>query len=249
MIKISFISIFLNILQAASAQTPLSSSSFEVASIKPHPGAVTFSADPSVKGTRVTATASTLLDLIISAYKIRRDQISGGPSWIASEHYDLVAKAEGEDSLTLDQIRPMLQALLADRFRLRLHREIKQVPIYELVVVKGGPKFHESSPTEEKASRINADAGGMHMTVSKGSMVQLAARLSVNGANRPVVDKTGLQGTYSFKLDWERNTSVTDSELPSLFTALQEQLGLRLVSTKGTTELLVVDDAERPQGN
>jgi uncharacterized protein (TIGR03435 family) len=230
------------------AQTT-ASASFEVASIKPHPAPVTFSADPSVKGTRVSATASTLLDLIISAYHVRRDQISGAPGWASSEHYDLAAKAEGDREVTMDQIRPMLQALLADRFQLKVHRETKEVAMYALVVSKGGPKFKESLPTEDVSSRINADAAGMHMTVSKGTMAQLALRLSSNGAERPVVDQTGLTGSYTFKLEWVRGTSATDSDLPSLFTALQEQLGLKLEPTRGPSEVIVIDQAEKPSAN
>src|SRR5580704_7104904 len=101
---------------------------FEVASIKAHPGIITFSADPSVKGNRVTATASTLLDMMTVAYHVRYDQISGGPNWIRSDHFDLDARAEGEGARNTEEIRPMLQALLADRFQLTIHRETREVP-------------------------------------------------------------------------------------------------------------------------
>src|SRR5215472_7697765 len=175
--------------------------SFEVASIKPHPGIITFAADPWVKGNRVMATASTLLDLIESAYRARRDQIVGLPGWADSEHYDLEASA-GASAITTDQMRGMLQVLLAERFQLRIHHETREVPMYALVVDKKGPKLKESSPHEPPEGRITGDGSGMHMEVAKGTMAQLASRLSSNGAGRPVIDKTGLVGAYTYKLDW-----------------------------------------------
>jgi uncharacterized protein (TIGR03435 family) len=116
--------------------------SFEVASIKPHPGEITFSADPMVKGNRVTGTASTLLDMMTVAYHVRYDQISGAPGWAKSEHYDLEASA-GPAAITREQMRSMLQTLLAERFQLRVHRETREVAMYGLVVGKGGPKMRE----------------------------------------------------------------------------------------------------------
>jgi uncharacterized protein (TIGR03435 family) len=220
---------------------------FEVASIKRHPEPITFSADPMVKGNRMTATASTLVDMITVAYHVRYDQISGAPAWAKSEHYDLEARA-GNQSITREQMRPMLEALLAERFQLRVHRETREVPMFALVVGKSGPKLKESSPEEEPKGQITADGSGMHMEVCQGTMAQLAARLSGNGAGRPVMDRTGLQANYSFKLDWVNNAG-SESELPSLSVALQDQLGLRLESTKGASEVIVIDSAERPSAN
>ena len=221
--------------------------SFEVASIKPHPGIITFAADPWVKGNRVTATASTLLDLIESAYRARRDQIVGLPGWADSEHYDLEASA-GASAITTDQMRGMLQVLLAERFQLRIHHETREVPMYALVVDKKGLKLKESSPHEPPEGRITGDGSGMHMEVAKGTMAQLASRLSSNGAGQPVMDKTGLPGIYSYKLDWV-NAPGADSELATLSIALPEQLGLRLEPTKGESDIIVVEHAARPSSN
>jgi uncharacterized protein (TIGR03435 family) len=221
--------------------------SFEIASIKLHPGIITFSADPSVKGNRVTATASTLFDLIEVAFHARRDQILGAPGWAGSDHYDLEAKA-GASVITTGQMRQMLQTLLAERFQLRIHHETREVPMYALVVGKKGPKLRESSPDEEPRGRIAGDGLGVHMVVANGTMSQLANRLSSNGAGRPVIDKTGLTGIYSYKLDWA-NEAGTDSELPSLSVALQEQLGLRLEPAKGDSDVIIIDRVERPSQN
>src|SRR5260370_11687319 len=120
---------------------PQSPASFEVASIKLHPGPITLSSDPAIRGARVTATASTLRDLITSAYHVRYDQLSGGPGWMSSEHYDVEAKAEGDGALTVERMRPLLQALLAERFQLKIRRETREVPTYALLVNKNGPKL------------------------------------------------------------------------------------------------------------
>lgn len=222
---------------------------FEVASIKEHPGIITRSSDPSVKGNRVTATASTLLDMLTVAYHVRYDQISGAPGWASADHFDLDARTEGEDARTLDQIRPMLQALLADRFHLVVHRETKEIPIYALVVSKSGPKLQESSSSDDPKARITADDLGMQMEVSQGTMAQLALRLSGNGAGRPVIDRTGLTGKYSYKLNWANDTPGVDSKLPSLFVALPEQIGLKLEPARGPSETIVIEHAEKPSAN
>ncbi len=221
---------------------------FEVASIKPHPGIVTSSSDPRVKGSRVTATASTLLDMITTAYHVRYDQVSGAPGWASSEHYDLEARV-GEQTITTEQMRPMLQALLADRFQLRIHRETRMIPMFRLVVGKHGPKFHESSPTDDPKSSITADSAGMHLEFARQTMANLASRLSGNGAGRPVMDQTGLTGQYTFKLEWAHEIPGRKSELPSLPDALQEQLGLKLELTSGLAEFIVIDHAQKPSPN
>jgi uncharacterized protein (TIGR03435 family) len=173
------------LLAGAGIASPQSTSSFEVASIKLHPEPITYSADASIRGSRVTATASTLLDLITDAYGVRYDQISGGPSWIKSDHYDLAAKAEGDGTITQDQLRQMLQSLLADRLQLKIHREMKEAAVYDLVVGKNGPKMKQvSADADGRMGGVVANSSGMHLTQSKGTMEQLARWLTGNGAGR-----------------------------------------------------------------
>jgi uncharacterized protein (TIGR03435 family) len=225
--------------------------SFEVASIKLHPEPIAFSSDSQVHGSRVTATAITLIDLITNAYGVRYDQISGGPSWVKSERYDVAAKAEGEGTITKDQLRQMLQTLLADRFQLKVHREARETPVYELVVGKNGPKLKEvaADATGGYVSR-GSNTGQMRMEASKGTMEQLARQLSVT-AGRPVIDKTGLTGYYKYTPDWlsANQPPDPDPDVPSIFTAVQEQLGLKLESTKAPVEMLIVDHSEKPSEN
>lgn len=223
---------------------------FEVASIKLHPGMITLSMDPSIKGRRVTATASTLLDLITTAYGVRYDQISGAPGWSDKDHYDLDAKApDGYRPLTKEEMRQMLQTLLAERFHLQVHRETQEVPMYALVVAKNGPKLKESTDTKGGFSVRGTDRG-LHMETTRGTMAQLADQLSFT-AGHPVVDKTGLAGYYAYTMDWfpANRTMPPDLDAPTMFQAVQEQLGLKLEATKGPVEKLVIDHAEKPTEN
>jgi uncharacterized protein (TIGR03435 family) len=225
--------------------------SFEVASIKFHPAPIAFSSDSAIHGSRVTATAITLIDLITNAYGVRYDQISGGPPWAKSDHYDLNAKAEGESTITKDRLQEMLRTLLAGRFQLQIHREMKETPVYELVVGKNGSKLKAAAP-DTKGGYVSrgSSTGQMRMEATKGTMEQLARQLSVT-AGRPVIDKTGLAGYYAYTLDWmpANRPLEPDSDTPSMFTAVQEQLGLKLESAKAPIEMLIIDRAEKPSEN
>jgi uncharacterized protein (TIGR03435 family) len=171
--------------------------SFEVASIKPSQPA---SADRPISGFQTTGggrlnTVSTSLRMLITyAYNVKDFQISGGPGWANSETYDIVAKADG--NATPPQLRLMLQALLKDRFKLALRHETKDVPIYELVVAKGGSKIQED--TESARSRLGMTGPGK-FTATKASLAMFTPLLGML-TGRPVVDKTGLASTYTFKL-------------------------------------------------
>jgi uncharacterized protein (TIGR03435 family) len=230
---------------AVAQETP----SFEAASIKLHPEPITFSSE-SLRGATLSDTALTLRNLIEDAYRVRPDQISGGPNWLSSNHYDIIAKAAGEEALTEDRARQMLQTLLADRFQLKVHREMRETPVYELVVGKNGSKLKEAATDAKGGSSTHAAPAGMHMEVSKGTMDSLARQLS-NTAGRPVINKTGLTGFYAFTLDWfpATRTQDADSDVASIFAAVQEQLGLKLESAKAPVETIIVDSAEKPSEN
>ena len=197
----------------------------------------------------------------MSAYNVRDYQMSPeGPGWIRSDRYDIVAKVDGEGRPTMDQVRQMLQKLLADRFQLKLHRETKELPVYALVIGKKGPTLMESAADAKSSMRFGAG----QFTGSKVSMTQLALFLS-NALARPVLDGTGLMGTYDFKLQWTPDAGQlpglggfgpgpdapppSDPNGPSIFTAVQEQLGLKLESQKGPIEILVLDHAAKPSEN
>jgi uncharacterized protein (TIGR03435 family) len=238
------------------AQTP-NGPSFEVASIKLHvPTGQDRIGGTNFPGGRVTASFVTLRDLIISAYDLRPDQISGGPGWIYSDRYDLVAKAAGNGTPTEEELHQMMRSLLADRFRLQIHRQMKEMPVYALLVGKNGPKLKQSA-SDEKSSAIISQG---QIIFSKIALPALAYNLS-QFLDRPVLDRTGLsENYYDFKLEWtpDSNPTATDPNSisvrssysgPSIFTAVQEQLGLKLESVRAPQEILVIDRAERPSEN
>jgi uncharacterized protein (TIGR03435 family) len=187
-----------------------------------------------------------LVSLIITAYDVRTYQISGAPTWAYSEAYDIAAKAPGDARLTNDRLRPMLQALLAERFGLKVRHGTKVMPVYALKVAKKGPKVKESSP--DATTSVSYHMGAVtQMAFSKTSVAQFARGLS-SFADRPVIDRTSLKGNYDLKLEWSSDDSqpAQDVGAPSLFTAIQEQLGLKLEPQNGPVEMLIIDRVEKP---
>jgi uncharacterized protein (TIGR03435 family) len=211
---------------------------------------------------------ATLKYIVSSAYNVKDDAIVGGPAWIGANHYDIDAKVTpGTDApppkLTGAQRRQMIQSLLADRFKLIVHDETKDAPIYELQIAKSGSKLPESTPNDGFAKGIIGIDGnpvpiGYLMPLGLGrrfgqavTIASLAESLS-HELKRPVVDKTGLTGKYDLSLEWTPDNTPDDSPLasgPSLFTAVQEQLGLKLTSTHGPVKTLVIDHVEPPSPN
>jgi uncharacterized protein (TIGR03435 family) len=188
-------------------------------------------------------------------------QIAGWPAWSTSAQYDIEAKMDDDTAAALQKLSEkqqatrrqlMLRSLLADRFNLKVQYEIKTLPIYELVVAKGGSKLKESHASETNTNGIG------RLTAQAMPMADLALILTIQ-VNRIVVDKTGLTGQYDFALRWtpdpggeppDGSGSLPEGDSgPSIFTALQEQLGLRLESTKAPVQVLVIDHIERPTEN
>ena len=159
--------------------------------------------------------------------------------------YDITAKAEGDGTPTRDQFRLTLQALLADRFQLKVHRNPTEMPVYALVVGKGGPKLKPGSSVDPAIS-----GRGMNYTLNmpKGTVAELAHILS-REVDRPVLDQTGLEGTFDIKLAYKPEYVKNPEPGTSVFTALQDQLGLKLEPTKAMIEMLTVDHVEKPSEN
>jgi uncharacterized protein (TIGR03435 family) len=231
--------------------------SFEVASVKPgNPGnpRVSYSVDP---GGRFIAVNITLRTLIGFAHGVRT---VGGPSWLDSQKYDIEAKpdaafARNPDPANSPQLRLMLQSLLEDRFRLTHHRETREEQVYTLAIAKGGTKLVEPTDAEVKDPKrgIMPGPGGVRGVAAPIS--NLTGLLSQQ-LGRTVIDRTGLTGKYDFELKWTPDTAPrvesnneAPSDGPSLFTAVQEQLGLRLESAKAPVEFLVIDHVEKRDAN
>jgi bla regulator protein blaR1 len=260
------------------AQSPaVSPRRFDVASIKANSSGENYLGIRVVPGGGLRAVNATLRSLIREAYQVRDFELSGGPAWLDSARYDIEAKGQvepGSQEQTGLQIMKMLQALLADRFQLRIHRETKDMPIYALLVAKNGPKLEASrgvcfDPTagvpppptlpDQSPSR---PCGGFNnssnqMLGASVGMSRFAANLS-RFIGRTVVDRTGLNGTFDVALRWTpyegqawlpTGPPPPDDSQPSIFSAVQEQLGLRLESQRGPVEVLVIDRAEKPSEN
>jgi uncharacterized protein (TIGR03435 family) len=187
------------------------------------------------------------------AYGIQRVRIEGGPAWMDSDLYTIAAKAENPDlSQNGDQIREMLRTLLADRFKFMAHRETRQLPVYELVVGKGGSKMQEVKDDPPAApsvapGRAQYGAGLVFKNMSLAGLVNYLA----NVLGSPVHDATGLAGhQYNFELDFVYPGRQSPSaDAPDLFEAVQVQLGLKLEGKKGPVEVLIVDHAEKATAN
>ncbi len=204
---------------------------------------------------RFTATALSFRSLILIAYSIKDYQLSEGPGWITSEAYDVTGTAAGP--ATEPELRLMLQALLKDRFQLTVRRDQKELPVYALLVAKNGPKL---KPAEEGKAGTQLASGGVGLTFKSTSMSALASFLTNLGpvAGRPILDRTELPGTFDFTLlisDSQVNALPPDEtkravrDWPSLFTDLQEQLGLKLESQKASTDFLTIDRVAKPSEN
>jgi len=230
---------------------------YEVVSIKPSKPGTPSSSDILPNGFRETDT--TLDTLVRDAFHIVYDKLVVGlPSWTESEPYDIEARVDADTVARWRKLnsmerrkdeQPMLQALLMDRCKLKFHYEKKELAVYDLVIAKGGVKMKEA-PQDEVETTQMAGGGGVTLTahaISTGSLIY-----TLSGTDdRLVVDKTGLGGKrFDFTLHWSPNNMAINADSgPSLYTALQEQLGLKLVPSKDTVSVLVIDQMERPSPN
>jgi uncharacterized protein (TIGR03435 family) len=232
---------------------------FEVATVKP--------SNPdlqgkgfTVRGREVLTINTTVRDLIAFAYSVHPRQIVRGPGWLETEKFDVTGQPDIEGVPNQQQMRTLVQKLLADRFKVTFHREKQELPIYALVV---GPK----GPTLTKSS---GDPNGLPSLVFRGlgslpainaSMTDFATVMQAAILDRPVVDRTGLAGRFDFTLTWTPDETQfasmgvkvppppADATAPSLFTAIQEQLGLKFEPSRGPVDVIVIDSVEHPSPN
>jgi uncharacterized protein (TIGR03435 family) len=249
--------LLLLILSAAFGQSAGPVRAFDVASVKLHDGPKRI-VGVETSGLRLTASASNLRGLIMWAYDLKNSQVSGSARLLNDDEdtrWDIAAKAEGDTAPTRAQFRQMLQALLADRFKLAVHREPREMPVYALVVGKSGPKFKESAPDASPAFHVGVSGRNYEVTYPKATMAGLTdVIVDTCFPDRPVLDRTGLQGDYDIKLTYTPGLGANrdidpDPGSVDIFRALEEQLGLKLDLQKGMVEVLVVDHAEKPSAN
>jgi uncharacterized protein (TIGR03435 family) len=229
--------------------------SFEVVSIKPTPPGTQGGGLGPSPGGRFTTHNITLSGLLGTAYGLIRSQIEGAPSWLDTDRFDIVAKADMAGAPNKAQVMTMLQKLLADRFSLRSHRETKEGTVYVLTVQSSGPKLTPSlgDPNGPPSAAPSGGRDHRHLTAIDMNMEEFALGLQSN-VDRPVIDRTGLSGRFDITLDWAPDQLQSpppdnSAAFPDMFTALKDQLGLKLESTKGPMEILVIDHIERPSEN
>jgi len=246
-------------LTSAFAQsTPPPAQAFEVASIRVRQGAPQWKF--SISGSRISIESYTLFGLIKEAWNLENYQIHrpAAPSLLLSDDslYDIEATAASQTNPTREQFRQMLQRLLADRFHLTTHQSTEEMPVYALEVGKNGPKFQPSAPDADPQVTFSLTGDNKEyasLTTRKIAMEDFAKLLGlVDG--RPVVDKTGLKGTWNIRLFHTPDYKMSRGPEPaigeiSMFTALQEQLGLKLEPQKASVEIIVVDSVEKPTEN
>jgi uncharacterized protein (TIGR03435 family) len=269
--------VFVPVVLPQAPTAPASRTEFEVVSIKLNTSA-RVGGNISMPGGAVKVDSLSLRYLVMFAYNVKDFQISGSPAWANSDKYDVMAKAAGRP--TFEEIRPMLQSLLADRFNLTVHRETKEAPVYDLTAAKGGLKIAPSKdgscvvPSAENLPKPGAPRPNYcgNIGVRPNSieayavpMERFVATLS-DVLGRRVIDKTGIKQNIDVHLEFAPDEGTangllgrtgdigspapsTDPPGPSIFTALQEQLGLKLESSKGPVEMLIIDRVERPSEN
>jgi uncharacterized protein (TIGR03435 family) len=225
------------------AQTP---KLIEVASVKASRDATVGSNLDSARG-RLLATSITPKELIRLAYGVTDYQIAQGPAWMDNARFDIAAKSTGDTS-GMDDEKALVRELLADRFQLTVHRETRRMQVYLLLVAKDGPKLGLHN---DAAPRTRGGCG--HLVGRRVSTDAIAAMLS-RQLEHDVVNRTGVSGEYDVQLEFTPESgpcpAVTDpGGAPSLFTALQQQLGLKLQPSKGPVEVLIIDRLEKPTEN
>ena len=218
-------------------------------------------------GGRFVCRNCTLKRLIVLAYRLQEYQVVGGPAWVSKDQFDVEAKPDATSNPTDEQSRQMLRKVLEERFHLRIRMETRNGPVYALVVVKNGPPRSVDRPLPAAPGPPSDPNGPMPpgaMRMASGNVsgnaisMPLLARFLGQTLGRPVIDKTGLTGRYDIDIRWTPESAPLDlppgapapeRDGPSLFTALQEQVGLKLESTTGPVQQLVIEDVARPSEN
>jgi uncharacterized protein (TIGR03435 family) len=214
-----------------------------------------------------TSTNIQLHDLLLQAFQLQEQQLVGEPKWTTSDHWNIDARIAAEDMATLRELNyhqrlSMFQAILTERFGLRVHHETRTLPVYALVVAKGGPKMTPSKPRPDDPGGMQGDPGVLNASRGKetgrGAMMEFLAEDLSDELGRKVLDRTGLTGRYDFTLTWTPDDSAAATggsaasgaaQGPSLFTAVQEQLGLKLEPVKAPVDVVVIDHLEKPSEN
>lgn len=245
---------------ALSLMDPKLEPGYEVATIKPtdpaHPGG-----GFTLQGRHLVARNFTVEGLITLAYNLHTTQVTGGPDWLKTDHYDLDVLPDHEGLPSLEQARGIVRKLLAERFALKFHYDTKDLSVYVLTVAKTGPKFSKSTSDPSSPPGMGGPPGRMNMR--NGSMEEFAQMMQ-GILDRPILDQTGLKDRYDLAVRWTPDESQYGGRIPPpnsgdnsaaadapppLFTAIQEQLGLKLDAMKAPTKVMVIESVQKPSEN
>jgi uncharacterized protein (TIGR03435 family) len=226
--------------------------SFEVATIKP--------SDPNdtnygfrIEGRQIHVEANTLTNIISFAYSVQKVQIINAPKWFDEQRWDIDGVPDIAGKPSWVQYKKMLQKLLVARFGLQMHHDKRELAVYVLTVAKNGPKLEKtkSDPSAMNDASGHGIGAAQYMKFTNESMADLAQVFEIVGGEKPVVDQTNLSGRYDFTLTWTPDSirAAEPNAPPSLFTAVQEQLGLKLESTHAPADVLIVEAATQPTEN
>jgi uncharacterized protein (TIGR03435 family) len=245
---------------ALSLMDPKLTPGYEVATIKPSPPDEQ-GRGFTLQGRHLVARNFTVEGLITLAYNLHPKQLTGGPEWLTTDHFDLDVLPDHEGLPSLEQARGIVRKLLTDRFGLKFHEDTKELSVYVLSVAKGGPKFTKSASDPSSPPGLGGPPG--RMMVRNASMEEFAEVMQ-GTLDRPVVDQTGLKDRYDFQFRWTPdesqyggrvpppnggdNTPAADAP-PPLFTAIQEQVGLKLEAMKAPAKVMVIESVEKPSAN
>lgn len=236
--------------------------SFEVATIKPNDSGASGMQGLTMNGRNFATRNSSLADLIGFAYEVQANQIVGAPDWSSKDRYDIAAVPDKEGAPNVQQLRTMVQKLLASRFNLKFHQEKRELSAYVLTIGKNGQKL---TPTQLKGSLpgmgMRPAPNGLTMTLANAKMTDFTSFLQMIVLDRPVVDRTGITGSFDYNVTFTPDDSQfnghppkipqTDSadSPPNLFTAIQEQLGLKLDAEKTAVDVIAIDHVDKPSPN
>jgi len=203
-------------------------------------------------GRRLKFANKTVEMLLTTGYNVHKSQIADLPEWAKREHWDIEGLSNMDGRMDLTQLQGMIRKALAERFGLKLHREQREMGVYAVTVAKGGPKLTESaSDPNGRVEQHPREGPGWHMELMKNATMGDLALILEFRSDRPIVDQTGLKGRYDFQLKWltDDNHAGDPDAPPGLFTAIEEQLGLKLEAKRAPADVLVVDKVERPGAN
>lgn len=227
---------------------------FQVATIKPS------TQDESrtlyIQRNRFVTTDTSVVDLLKYAYGLHELEIVGGPEWLKTRKFDVVGDSETQTMPTSDDFKKMVQELLRDRFRLTAHKETRELSVFEIIPAKSGPKLEKSNWPPERVPTVGYSPG--QLSVANATISDLATFVQRHVTDRPVFDETGITGRYDLTVRWtpddfqvqgsdQGGNSITS--LPGFFTAIQEQLGLKLQERKHPAEVFVIDHVDMPSEN